>query len=276
VSKLAFAIAAILFLVFLYWQTRFVIEWSVRSSSLAKHSVMRSIAHNVWRSVYEFKGIPEDWEKALKPLAIGVRGVLYRIPVQVNETDGSARAATLNLTLTLDKECKLIAWQTALRVYNETGHEVVSDLYNVTYCTSLYIKEADIVWNDTFSAYQVKRYFIYFSPEQSVSSPPYSLAFSIATNFSLALFGREELASLSVGKMDALNNLTYSEVAWMLGVEPYHFVLETEGVDEALNLSLNVSLPITPRGTIVLHEMPILIQDVDGRIKRAWARVKIW
>jgi hypothetical protein len=268
--------AAILFSIFFYFHTRLILDWSTRASELVEHSVLRSLAHNTWLSVFGSEGIPSDWHAHanLTPVAIGLRGHIYRIPLSVNETNGTERITTINASLSFDPDCELLAWEASVRVYDQVGNELVSDVYNASYCTPGYLKAADMVLNTSFLAYEAKLFFVYFSPQELIRPPTYTLPFDTARNFSVNVFQREEIESLAVSKIKALQNLSYDEIGRLLGLER-KFSLEIEGLD-GLEASLNVTPGIAPRGTVILHEIPMLMQDLDGRIKEAWTRVKVW
>jgi uracil-DNA glycosylase len=89
-------------------------------------------------------------------------------------------------------------------------------------------------------------------------------------------YEEEVIPSLSVTKMAALANISYDEIAVALGVTAHQFSLEVQGVDEPLIANLTITPPIEPRGTVIAHSTPLLMQDRDGRIKYVWVRVRLW
>ncbi len=61
-----------------------------------------------------------------------------------------------------------------------------------------------------------------------------------------------------------------------LGV--YTITAEAEGVTASANLEVKASYGETPIGTIerIVYELPLLIQDLSGKIRRVFARIIIW
>ena len=225
-SQVDFAIATGMFVVFIAVLFLFLTGYMGRYTGLVSTSELRTAARNIFNIFFGSKGIPENWEQyKYVPSAIGLVTDLYRIPIDVTETNGTDRSSvTVRATVSFDFSCNNKSWNSTVRVL-EGGDEIPSKLYNQSFCTSNYLSSSDVLFNSSFSAYQKKFFFVYFSGDRSIAPSNYSLEFSSPSGFSVQSFPEEKLSALSGSKLIALRNLTYEEVVRVLGTD-YEFNVE--------------------------------------------------
>lgn len=219
-SQIDFAIAVGLFITFIVILFLYLTGYMSSYVGLVSTSELRTVAYNIYNSLFGGKGIPENWEEQnYTPVKVGLITDLYRVPIVVTETNGTERdTETINISLSFDPNCEKKAWNSTVRVY-ENGDEITSQLYNQTFCSENYLNNSDLVFNSSFSANQTKTFFIYFSGEKSIDKPNYSLPFNISSNFTIQIYPEEKLTTISITKLKALRNLTYEEVVSTLGTE---------------------------------------------------------
>jgi hypothetical protein len=281
VSLLSFAIVAALFLFFLYFVTQYIVARATAMSFLVEESIKRGRVLLIWDVIFKHEGMPKNWETQFEaPLVlIGLKGDLFRIAIRVNETKGEERNLTLNVTIEFDSECELKAWNTTVRVYEQGNSELISKLYNQSFCEQQYLRRADLVFNATFSANEVKIFYVYFSPERIIEPPTYDLAFGIDENVSMEIYDVERLWTLSTLKVREAGNesrISYENVTRMFGIEKKYLMIEVEPMEGVLLANLTIAPPIAPRGTVIVRELPLVMQDLDGRIKYVRAKVSVW
>ena len=126
--------------------------------------------------IFEKKGIPENWDRAsVIPVQLGLTKDLYKIPVLVQEKANSSRLnEPVTVHVIFDKECLNKSWNNSIRVYEE-DKELNFKLSNVTFCKSQFLKEGDLTWEVNVSSYGSKDYLIYYSSDDKMNEPSYSL-----------------------------------------------------------------------------------------------------
>jgi len=225
-SQIDFAIAVGLFITFIVVLFLYISGYMSTYTGLISTSELRTVAYNIYNSLFGGKGIPESWEEGnYTPVKIGLITDLYRVPIILAETNGTDRGnVTINITLSFDTKCENKTWNSTIRVY-ENESEIPSQLYNQSFCTASYLNRSDLVFNTSFSANQNKTFFVYFSNDKSIAPSNYSLPFTAPSNFMLQIYPEEILPVISIAKLLALRNLTYEEVVRTLGTE-YKFRIE--------------------------------------------------
>jgi len=221
--QLDFAVAVGIFLIFFSSLISFLSSY--RLSSISSLSSLKQIKiSEVFSNLFTGKGVPSDWEEYNRtPVKIGLETELYRIPIIVKETNGNARDAVINISLEFDPTCLKRSWNNTVRVYeNET--EIPFQLYNQNFCSEQYLRNATLLFNSSFKAYEEKVFWVYFSDDRGILPANYSLPPSQTQNFTVKVLPAEKIYVLSVEKLEALKNLDYEEVKQILG--DYEFYLE--------------------------------------------------
>jgi len=226
-SNIDFAIAAGLFLVFIGILFGYVVNYLLNYRNIAVASELRGVASDLFNTFFTGKGVPSNWdEQAIVPVKVGLMNDLYRIAINVTETNGTARDnIAINGTIDFDSTCSKNVLNNTVRLYNSSNLEIPFQLYNQTFCSSRYLKTGDLVFNLSLSADQTKFFFVYFSPEKNVTAASYSAVFPNETNYSFQTFPVEELQMISIDRLKALRLLNYTDVIQTL-VKGYSFKVE--------------------------------------------------
>lgn len=227
-SQIDFAIGFGLFIVFVAALFIYITSYLSSYTGLISSSELRTVAYDIHNTLFGNKGIPVNWEKFnYVPVKVGLISDLHRMPVVISEANNTDRSnATLNFSVVLDSGCSNKAWNNSIRIYNVSNVEFPFRLYNQSFCSQWYVNSTDIALNLSILANSNKTFFIYYSSDTEIAAPNYSIAFPInASNYSVKTYSEETLTAMSVSKIRALRNKSYSEVAYTLGTE-YDFKIE--------------------------------------------------
>jgi hypothetical protein len=221
-SMIDFVIATGIFFVSVAVVISFVLGYYSNFLGTLQESELRSSAIATNNLLFGGKGVPENWETTnTTPSSIGLMNDLFRTPVVLTTTNASNfNNATLNFTVTFDPSCANRTREGTIRVYNETNHEHAYGLYNKTYCAgNEFLRSSDVAVNVTIPALTSKIFFVYSSPETNVNGTnQLSVPFPAnQTNYSAVVYPPENLKMVSPAKMRALRNLSYAQVAEILG-----------------------------------------------------------
>lgn len=176
-----FAIAVSIFLFFLTMVLILSTNYFSNISGLTKISEFRTVSEGYFKLLFSNKGIPEDWEKTLdlNPVQLGLIEDLYRIPVLVKETSGYNRNDELiSVNLVFDENCENKAWNNSIRVYDVDGNEIPFRISKETFCSNQFLKQAKIVWETNLTTNQNKKFYVYYSSDDSTHAPNYTDTFS--------------------------------------------------------------------------------------------------
>ena len=172
-----FAIASSIFLIFFGTALIFSTNYFSNLSSLTKTSEFRSVSENFFKIFFETKGVPENWDEnyPISPVKIGLMEDLYKITILLEETSGYNRTNELiSRHIVFDENCENKTWNNTIRVFDEDYNEFVYKSSDETFCSSQYLKEANITWEVNISANQYKKFFIYHSPDNGVNFPTFT------------------------------------------------------------------------------------------------------
>jgi hypothetical protein len=226
-SQIDFAVAAGLFLTFIAILIFYLLNYMSNYFNLSILSDLRTVAFSFFNALFGSKGIPANWESYnYTPVKVGLITDLYRVPLVITETNGTARTNyTINVSIVFDASCLNKTWNTTVRVYDENNVEIPNKLFNQVFCSDYFVKQADVVFNLTIDASASKKYFVYFSPQKQIVPLNYSFTFPTAENYTVTIYPEEKLTTVSIDKLKALRNLSYEEVVRTLGSE-YKFYVE--------------------------------------------------
>ncbi|MBI4894665.1 MAG: hypothetical protein HY833_02940 [Candidatus Aenigmarchaeota archaeon] len=227
-SLVDLVIATGLFFVFTALILTFVLTYYTNFVSVLEDSELRTSAANVNNVFFGGEGVPSDWElRSGAPVRIGLMTDLNRAPIIVATKNSSDfNNFTVNFTVSFDPSCLNTTRENTIRVFNDTNAEHPYTLYNKTYCVSGdYLKSADFAMNVSLVALRPTRFSVYYSSEPGVNAtsygtipyPRYTNWTSNMTNFTVVKYPVEGLKMVSMTKVRALRNLTYSQVAQTLG-----------------------------------------------------------
>ena len=226
-SQIDFAIAVGLFFAFISGLIVFLANYLINYTNISTTSELRTVAFNLYTTLFTGGGIPKNWTEAVDtPLKVGLVTDIYRIPIVISENSSTARLnASLNLSVTFDISCDKKAWNNTVRIINASNFEIQIQLYNQSFCSQQFLRNADVVFNNSFSAGENKNFSIYFSADKNITVPNYTIAFPSFVNFTFIIYPEEKFTAVSAERLLALRKLNYSDVLNTLGKE-YYFNLE--------------------------------------------------
>lgn len=226
-SQIDFAVAVGMFIIFVAVVIIYITNIIGSYQGLFINSELSTVSEDLFNTFFSGKGVPSDWEDLnVSPVKIGLVTDLYRLPVIIYETNNTLRNnVSINISVTFDSTCAKKAWNNTVRVYDSSNILVPLKLYNQTFCSNQFLTSADLVFNATVPANQNKTFFVYYSDDKNVTGSNYTLDFTGAYNITALKYPVEKLTAISVAKMRALRNLTYSEVVQSVG-SGYDFDIE--------------------------------------------------
>lgn len=234
-SNIDFAVAVGLFFTFIAILMVYVLNYIGSYTGVASTSEMRTVAYNIYKALFGSGGIPENWENQnYTPVQIGLVADLYKIPIKIAESNGTARDnITINISVSFDRYCTNKTWNDSVRVYDPGNVQLPVQLYNQTLCSGSgqFLNTSDVVINMSLVAYEEKYVFVYFSPDRTILPANYSLAYPInLTNITAYAYPEEKFTMVSPSKLAALRSLSYEEVLRTVGRD-YKFRVEVEAVE---------------------------------------------
>jgi len=239
-SLVDLVVATGIFFVFVALLISFVLTYYTNFIGVLEDGELRTSAANVNNVFFGGKGVPSDWEtRPDPPVRIGLLNDLYRAPILLATRNSSNfNNATLNFSFSFDPSCTNTTRESTIRVFNDTNVEHPYTLYNKTYCVAnQYLKSADFAINISLAALKPTRLYIYYSPEPGLNATPYGTIafptypnwFGNNSNYTVLKYPAETLKMVSVSKLRALKNLTYSQIAKTLGSST-EFLLEVDEI----------------------------------------------
>lgn len=143
--------------------------------NIFKISEYRNKAIRLFNSFFESKGNPKNWEEVDSiPTKLGLISDLYRTPVLVEETGGLNRTdEPITIQITFDEYCENKTWNNTIRIYDETNSITPYELSDTNFCYEQYLDYANITWKLNISANEKKKFWIYYSPDDTITDPNY-------------------------------------------------------------------------------------------------------
>jgi hypothetical protein len=146
-------------------------------SSLIRTNEYRSASEDFFKLFFESKGLPENWNKdySVVPVKIGLAEDLYFVRVLVRENaDLSRTDEPVTVHIIFDEPCLNKSWNNTIRMLDESWNELNIEISNTTNCSNTqYLNQTDISWKINISANQTKRYWIYYSPDETITAKIY-------------------------------------------------------------------------------------------------------
>ncbi len=121
------------------------------------------------------KGNPENWEKEnIIPSKVGIASTAFSIPILISDHSGVNRLnEPIAIEIYFDEECKNIAWNESIRIYDENLNEIPYKFLNQTFCFSNFLQKAILFFEINVSANSSRRLQIFFHNSTSVKSKNY-------------------------------------------------------------------------------------------------------
>ena len=205
-----FSIALIIFLLLVAFTLRAYVSFITEQENREQSVETKINTFQILKKILS-QGIPNNWTSS-NVVQAGISDYIYRKTAIIKEASGTDRGYTLvNLTgFTFDDDCSKTILNSTVRVY-EGEEEVPFSLFNQTFCGGGYLKNATLILNTSFSVYQSRTFFVYFSSDTEILPPSYSLPFNTATNFNVTVYPAEKMLWLSVKKLRELRELNYTQ-----------------------------------------------------------------
>jgi len=126
---------------------------------------MRNVADYLKHVFFDSKGIPSDWETiGVLPVRIGLQDTAGRIPVILKDESGVNKTnEEIDIHFVFDKDCKYMVYNNSLRLYDNFFNETNFTIYNATYCSGNYLKEANIEFLLNLTGNESVTYYLYYS-----------------------------------------------------------------------------------------------------------------
>jgi len=125
----------------------------------------RDAAVQLFNQFFGTSGAPADWESTgEKPSKLGLISTVYRVPVTVEETGGSARVnEPVTFRVVFDGDCSNNAWNTTVRLYDADINAVAYDLPNQLPCSGNMLNESYIRFSANVSLGAKKVYYVFYT-----------------------------------------------------------------------------------------------------------------
>jgi hypothetical protein len=178
-SYVPLAIGLGLFLIFLTITLLYSINYFTNIPASLKIEEFREKALSLLNQLFDSGGNPENWEETGQvPSQLGLILELYRIPITVRELGVSSRQnEPVILSLTFDDECQNKTWNNTIRIYDENFIASSYEFWDNVSCSQQYINQSYIVFNVNISQNENKKFWIYYSEDNGISSPNYTLTY---------------------------------------------------------------------------------------------------
>jgi len=173
------------FLFFLAIVLMISIQHFVQTPAATKVEEYRDAAVNFFNKFFGTEGSPKNWEDTGQaPSELGLRAVLYKIPITVEEKGVAARLnEPVTLKLTFDDECSNKTWNNSLRLYNASLNETRYELVNPVLCSSQdqFLNESYIRFKVNISQSEKKTFYLYFVNDSGIPAPNYTISYSTSS-----------------------------------------------------------------------------------------------
>ncbi|MDT7859210.1 MAG: LamG domain-containing protein [Candidatus Aenigmarchaeota archaeon] len=218
------------------------------------------------------KGIPSDWNKEnIIPSKIGLASSYYLIPILISDTSGYNRInEPIAQEIVFDNDCKNLAWNGTVRIFDENFNEVPFRFVNQTFCPSGFLQKAILFFEVNVSANSTRKLQIFFYNSTQVNPKDYGnfsnlvmwLTFDEGSgNIAYDYSGNKNNGVL----LDAnvTNNDGNTPPQWTNG--KFGKALSFDGVDDYVGISASPTLNITNQITIEAWVLPLSFGGNPGR-----------
>jgi len=121
------------------------------------------------------QGNPPNWNKEnVIPSKIGLASSAYSIPILVSDNSGYERInEPIVQEIVFDEDCKNIAWNGSVRIFDENFNEVPFRFVNQTFCPSGFLQKAILFFEVNVSANSTRKLQIFFYNSTQVNPRDY-------------------------------------------------------------------------------------------------------
>jgi hypothetical protein len=167
-------IATSLFVVFISFILIYTLDYQDKEASLQFFGELRREANNLANEIIS-QGNPPDWNKEnVIPSKIGLASSVYLIPILISDTSGYNRInEPIAQEIVFDNDCKNLAWNGTVRIFDENFNEVPFRFVNQTFCPSGFLQKAILFFEVNVSANSTRKLQIFFYNSTQVNPKDY-------------------------------------------------------------------------------------------------------
>jgi len=199
-----------------------------------------------WQSLIELKkkaadlmneilaqGKPENWEKEnVLPSKIGLASSAYLIPILISDASGYNRInEPIAQEIVFDEDCRNIAWNGTIRIFDENFNEIPFKFVNQTFCPSGFLQKAILFFELNVPANSTRKLQIFFYNSTQVKPKDYGNFSSLV----LWLKFDEGSGNMVYDYSGNGNNGHIYGASWVGG--KVRKALDFDGVDDYVNVS---------------------------------------
>ena len=121
------------------------------------------------------QGKPENWEKEnVLPSKIGLASSAYLIPILISDASGYNRInEPIAQEIVFDEDCRNIAWNGTIRIFDENFNEIPFKFVNQTFCPSGFLQKAILFFELNVPANSTRKLQIFFYNSTQVKPKDY-------------------------------------------------------------------------------------------------------
>ncbi|MGC8993623.1 MAG: LamG domain-containing protein [Candidatus Aenigmatarchaeota archaeon] len=167
-------VASGIFILFIIGSFLYIFNLSKQGPSWLSLTELRKRAFEFTSEILS-EGKPENWEKEnIIPSSLGVSFQAFSIPVLISDTSGYQRInEPIALSIDFDINCKNLAWNGSIRIYDENFKEIPFKFVNQTFCPSGFLQKAILFFEINVSSNSSRKIQIVFSNDTSLLSKDY-------------------------------------------------------------------------------------------------------
>ena len=249
-------IAASIFIIFISYSFLYIMNLNSQGNPLLKSIEMKKQLNDFIGELTS-KGNPENWNKMnVIPSTLGISSDVYVIPILVSDNSGVERInEPLVLNLNFDEDCKGIAWNGSVRIYDENFNEIPFKLVNQTFCPSGFLKKAFVFFEANVSSNSSKKFEIFFSNSSSIKLKDYgnfsNLVMYLTLDEGSGNIAYDYSGNNNNGTLYDANSTNYdgnTPPQWVDG--KFGKALSFDGIDDIVNVSSSSTLN-SPNFTLI-------------------------
>jgi len=264
-------IASSIFIVFISAVLLYIFGFQKQGPSWQSLIELRKEASDLASEIISL-GNPENWNKEnVIPSKIGLASSAYLIPILISDTSGYNRInEPIAQEIVFDNDCKNLAWNGTVRIFDENFNEVPFRFVNQTFCPSGYLQKAILFFEVNVSANSSRKIQIFFYNSTQVNSKDYGnfsnlvmwLTFDEGSgNIAYDYSGNKNNGVLL--DANATNNDGNTPPQWTNG--KFGKALSFDGMDDYVGISASSTLNITNQITIESWVLPLSFGGNPGR-----------
>jgi len=269
-STIDMSISIGLFVVFTVFILISAINFFANYNTQSVTSEFRTIGYSTYNYLFSGNGLPSNWEDIGSVVVPGLLTDFYKTTFNVTNNGTSRTNVTTAVNITFDSACSNKAWSNTVILYDSTGKNVTFDIQNKNFCTSSFLKNATIVFNETFAANENKFYNLYYSSDKNTTATTSSLSSTYAAGMNATVYPESKMKSIAMAKLNAIKNISYDSVYQSVG--RYNFYLTINGLADAFTYGQQATSTAS-RSSLDFTQ---IAQDKNGLVKTASINIIVY